>query len=148
MKKSWVMRSEKHRGRIWDSGAHSLQRFLGPGSNYEGRMTASSGKASALRAQLLQSCPTLCNPTDLRPPGSSVRGIPRQEYWSELPLPSPGDLPDPGIEPTSPALQADSSPVSHWGSPRKSIVITNKILYYYNHINISLPPLFSAVRSL
>ena len=100
MKKSWVMRSEKHRGRIWDSGAHSLQRFLGPGSNYEGRMTASSGKASALRAQLLQSCPTLCNPTDLRPPGSSVRGIPRQEYWSELPLPSPGDLPDPGINRT------------------------------------------------
>ena len=32
----------------------------------------------------------------------------RQEYWSGLPFPSPGDLPDPGIEPTSPALQADS----------------------------------------
>ena len=31
-------------------------------------------------------------------------GFPRQEYWSELPLPSPRDLPDPGIEPTSPAL--------------------------------------------
>ena len=105
-------------------------------------------EASALRAQLLHSCPALCSPTDRRPPGSSVRGIPRQEYWSELPLPSPGDLLDPGIEPTSPALQADSSPVSHWGSPRKSIVITNKILYYYNHSNISLPPLFSAVRSL
>ena len=35
-------------------------------------------------------------------------GFPRQEYWSELPFPSPGDLPDPGIEPGSPALQADS----------------------------------------
>ena len=37
----------------------------------------------------------------------------RQEYWSGLPLPSPGDLPDPGIEPTSPVspvLQADSLP--------------------------------------
>ena len=32
----------------------------------------------------------------------------RQEYWSGLPFPSPGDLPDPGIEPGSPALQADS----------------------------------------
>ena len=32
------------------------------------------------------------------------RGFPRQEYWSQLPFPSPGDLPDPGIEPTSPAL--------------------------------------------
>ena len=35
-------------------------------------------------------------------------GFPWQEYWSGLPFPSPGDLPDPGIEPQSPALQADS----------------------------------------
>ena len=35
-------------------------------------------------------------------------GFSRQEYWSGLPFPSPGDLPDPGIEPGSPALQADS----------------------------------------
>ena len=35
-------------------------------------------------------------------------GFSRQEYWSELPFPSPGDLPDPGIEPRSPALQVDS----------------------------------------
>ena len=37
-------------------------------------------------------------------------GFSRQEYWSGLPFPSQGDLPDPGIEPTSPALQADSLP--------------------------------------
>ena len=37
-------------------------------------------------------------------------GFPRQEYWSELPFPSPGNLPDPGIEPQSPGLQADSLP--------------------------------------
>ena len=35
-------------------------------------------------------------------------GFSRQEYWSGLPFPSPGDLPDPGIEPRSPALQADT----------------------------------------
>ena len=35
-------------------------------------------------------------------------GFSRQEYWSELPFPSPGDLPDPGFEPGSPVLQADS----------------------------------------
>ena len=35
-------------------------------------------------------------------------GFSRQEYWSGLPFPSPGDLPDPGIEPGSPALQADA----------------------------------------
>ena len=37
-------------------------------------------------------------------------GFPRKEYWSGLPFPSPGDLPDPGIEPGSSALQADSLP--------------------------------------
>ena len=49
-------------------------------------------------------------------------GFPRQECWSELPFPSPGDLPDPGIEPmcpVSPVLQADSLPLSHWGKKQK-----------------------------
>ena len=40
----------------------------------------------------------------------------RQEYWSVLPLPSPGDLPDPGIKPRSPALRAESLPLSHQDS--------------------------------
>ena len=47
-------------------------------------------------------------------------GFSRQEYWKELPFPPPGDLPDPGMEPVSPvspALQVDSLPLSHWGSP-------------------------------
>ena len=44
-------------------------------------------------------------------------GFSRQEYWSGLPFPSPGDLPDPGIEPGSPALQADSLPTELWGKP-------------------------------
>ena len=44
-------------------------------------------------------------------------GFSREEYWSELPFPSPGDLPDLGIEPSSPALQADSLPPSHQGGP-------------------------------
>ena len=39
---------------------------------------------------------------------SLFMGFPRQDYWSGLPFPSPGDLPDPGIESTSPSLQADS----------------------------------------
>ena len=41
---------------------------------------------------------------------SRSMGFSRQEYWSGLPFPSPGDLPDPGIEPGSPALQADALP--------------------------------------
>ena len=44
-------------------------------------------------------------------------GFSRQEYWSGLLCPLPGDFPDPGIEPKSSALQADSLPLSHWGSP-------------------------------
>ena len=45
-------------------------------------------------------------------------GFSRQEYWSRFPGPPPGDIPDPGIEPLSPspALYADSLPLSHWGS--------------------------------
>ena len=49
----------------------------------------------------------------------------RQEYWSGLPFPSPGDLPDPGIEPGSPATQADAQMLyrlSHQGSPFLSLV--------------------------
>ena len=60
----------------------------------------------------------LCNLVDCSPPDSSVHGIYRQEYWSGLPYPPPGDRLDPGIEPTAPALQADSSLLSHPGSPR------------------------------
>ena len=43
-------------------------------------------------------------------------GFSRQEYRSGLPCPPPGDLPDPGIEPVAPALQADSLPMSHQGA--------------------------------
>ena len=46
-------------------------------------------------------------------------GFSRQEYWSGLPFPSPGDLPDPGIKPRSPALQADSLPSEPSGKPHK-----------------------------
>ena len=45
---------------------------------------------------------------DCSPPGSAVTGFSRQEYWSGLPFPSPGDLPDPGIEPGSPTFQIDA----------------------------------------
>ena len=42
-----------------------------------------------------------CNPMDCSLPGSSVGGFLRQEYWSGVPCPSPGDLPNPGVEPAS-----------------------------------------------
>ena len=53
-------------------------------------------------------------------------GFLRQEYWSGLPFPSPGDLPNLGIEPWSPALEVDSLPLSHWGSPY-GIIVSQRI---------------------
>ena len=53
-------------------------------------------------------------------------GFSRQEYWSGLPCPPPGDLPDPGIKPVSPAAQADSLPLSHQGSPTGTPVASTK----------------------
>ena len=50
-------------------------------------------------------------------------GFSRQEYWSVLPFPSPGDLPDPGIELASPTLQADSLPTEPPGKP--SILVSS-----------------------
>ena len=47
-------------------------------------------------------------------------GFSRQEYWSGLPFPSPGDLPNPGIEPTSPALQADALTSEPPGKPKNT----------------------------
>ena len=69
------------------------------------------------------SCVWLCNPDPMgcTPPGSPVHGFSRQGYWRQVPFPTPGDLPDPGVEPealASPALASgDSLPLSHLGSP-------------------------------
>ena len=61
----------------------------------------------------------------------------RQEYWSRLPFPSPGDLPDPKIEPGSPALQADSLP---------SELLGFMSYYVYKHNTLWIPPYFSKLR--
>ena len=55
-------------------------------------------------SEVTQSFPTLCNPMDCSLPAPPSMGFSRQEYWSGLPFPSPRDLPNPGIEPESPAL--------------------------------------------
>ena len=63
----------------------------------------------------------LCDPMDSSPPGFSIHVFSRQEYWSGFPCPLQGDLPDPGIEPgspASPAMKVDSLPLSHQGNPR------------------------------
>ena len=55
-------------------------------------------------AQLLSCVPLFVNPWAVAHQAPLSMGFPRQEYWSGLPFPSPGDLPDPGIEQASPAL--------------------------------------------
>ena len=60
-------------------------------------------------------------------------GFSRQEYWSELPFPSPEDLPDPGVKLSS-AWQADSLPLCHLGNPYVYIIST-KILYVNTYLH-------------
>ena len=63
-----------------------------------------------------QLCLPLCDLTDCSPPGSSVHGISQTRILEWIAIPSPGVLPDPGIKPKSPALQADFLLLSHWGN--------------------------------
>ena len=58
---------------------------------------------------------------DCSPPGSSVHGIFQARILEGLPFPPPGDLPNPGIEPGFPALQADSLPTELQGKPIQKI---------------------------
>ena len=62
-------------------------------------------------SEVAQSCPTLCHPMDDNLPGSTVHGIFQARILEWVPFPSPGDLPNPGIEPGSPALQTDANEV-------------------------------------
>ena len=64
-----------------------------------------------VKMSVAQLCLTLCDPMNyIACQGPLSIGFPRQEYWSGLPFPSPGNIPDPGIGPRPPALQADSLP--------------------------------------
>ena len=64
-----------------------------------------------------KSCQTLATPWTVACQAPLSVGFSRQAYWSGLPFPSPGDLPNPGIGPSSPALWADSLPTEPQGKP-------------------------------
>ena len=69
-------------------------------------------------SEVAQSCLTLCYPMEyIAHQAPLSMGFSRQEYWIGLPFPSPGDLPNPGIEPSSPALQADALTSEPPGNP-------------------------------
>ena len=71
----------------------------------------------SLSTKVAQSCLTLCDPWTTAHQAPPSMGFFRQEYWSGWPFPSPGDLPDPGIEPRFPALEADSLTSEPPGKP-------------------------------
>ena len=62
-------------------------------------------------------CPTLGSPMDCGPQTPLSMGFSRQDHWSGEPFPSPGGIPNPGIKPRSPALQAGSLPAEPPGKP-------------------------------
>ena len=74
-------------------------------------------------------CPALCDPWSVAHQAPPSMGFSRQEYWSGLPFPSPGDLPNPGIELRSPTLQADALTSAPPGKPLNTRiqVLTAKI---------------------
>ena len=91
-------------------------------------------------AKSLQSHLTFCYPMDCQAPLSM--GFSRQEYWSGLLCPSPGNLPNPGIEPASPeapALQVDSLPPSNRRNPYVCVCVHFfrffSVIDYYKILN-------------
>ena len=83
-------------------------------------------KASGYLLLLLiaKSCPTVYDPVDYSRPGSSVHGISQARILERVAFLSPENLPDPRIEPASPALQADSLPPATWEAFSLHIYIT------------------------
>ena len=92
-------------------------------------------------SKVSQLCPTLCSSMDCSLPGSSVHGIFQARVLEWVAIPSPGDLPNPGIKPGPPALQTDALPSKPPGKPwsqkyRESI----KPSWTFKHAPFSGPP--------
>ena len=79
-------------------------------------------ETSTMCANLLHSCLTLCNLWTVAYLAPLSLGFSRPEYWSGLPCPPPGDLPDPGIEPESPAFLHCRQILYHWVTRRSKSV--------------------------
>ena len=79
-------------------------------------------------------------------------GFSRHEYWSMLPCPPPGDLPNPRIElasPAFPSLQVDSLPLSHWGSPKwwhlNKQPFTSMVYYSASLVHLVFPKFYITI---
>ena len=79
-----------------------------------------------MHAKSLQICPIFCYPMDCSPQAPLSMEFSRQEYWSGLPCPPPGDLPDPGLEPTSLASPTLGGRFfTNWPPGKSQLIITN-----------------------
>ena len=88
---------------------------------------------------------TLYNSMDYSPPGSSVHGILHAKILERVPFPSPGDLPEPGIKPGSPALQAVSLPSEPPGKPHCIVLISSEFGYKLTTTSVFYVFMFSYV---
>ena len=87
------------------------------------------GEFSSAAAKSLQSCPTLCDSIDRSLPGSPIPGILQARRLEWVAFPTPGDRPNPGIKPRSPALQEDSVPAEPKVKPKNTIVSSLSLLH-------------------
>ena len=92
-------------------------------------------------------CLTLATPCTVACQTPLSMEFPRPEYWSGLPFPSPVDLPDPGIKPASPTLQADPLMLSHQGSPLSSTDKSKSTPEFSCYREIGLPLWLSGKES-
>ena len=99
-----------------------------------------------VKVLVTQSCPALCNTMDYSHQAPLSMEFFRQEYWTGSPFPSPGDLPNTGIEPRCPALQVDSllseplgKPLASFSSVQFSSV--QSCLTVWDPMNLSMPGL-------
>ena len=84
-----------------------------------------------------QSCLTLCDPMECSPPGFCLHGIFPARILERVSVPPPGNLPDPGIKPSlpvAPALQKDSLPWSHQGSPKYFFTLEQSKYQLFNKV--------------
>ena len=86
-------------------------------------ISVKSSQKALLQVESAQLCPTLCNPMDYNPTGSSVHGIFQAKYWNGLSFPASGNLPDLGIEPVSPALAGSFFTTEQPGRPQKALEV-------------------------
>ena len=105
LKTTWNERPQQPQGGTGSAGRGDLPPLPAPAPP----LPSPHGKVS----EVAQSCPTLCDPWTAAHQAPPSMGFSRQKYWSGLPFLSPGDIPNPGIKPRYPILQAASLPLRY-----------------------------------